>query len=214
MQDRTSVREGKNRRLTQSTQRAQGGTKGRRGERATRREGEGANRRDGETERRRNGVSGKRSPGERTDTDSPVHCFIRRRFRRERLRSFAAQRRRAEGSTCRLVFPAEDLSTPGRNCGDVSRSPGPPLGRLAPAPTLRAGTRCRLALHPAYPAGYPGSATTERWPDPLHGESATGARRTGSPGTHPEDGCGAASRVGPGDREVKRSMDTSWNLGR
>ena len=50
------------------------------------------------------------------------------------------------------------------------RAPGPPLGRLAPAPTLRAGTRRRLALTPGRPpqtgglragdalAGYPCAA--------------------------------------------------------
>ena len=31
------------------------------------------------------------------------------------------------------------------------RAPGPPLGRLAPAPTLWAGTRCWLALTPGRP---------------------------------------------------------------
>src|SRR3990172_738346 len=33
----------------------------------------------------------------------------------------------------------ERLSAAGRNYGDVCRSPGPPLGRLAPAPTLSGG---------------------------------------------------------------------------
>ena len=33
------------------------------------------------------------------------------------------------------------------------RYTGPPFGRLAPAPTLRAGARCRLALTPGRPGG-------------------------------------------------------------
>jgi hypothetical protein len=47
--------------------------------------------------------------------------------------------------------PAENLSAAYRKYGAYRRSPGPPLGRLAPAPTLRAGTRCRLARTPGRP---------------------------------------------------------------
>ena len=51
---------------------------------------------------------------------------------RERIRGF------------RKVLRAFELSAAGRNYGDVSSSPRPPLGRLAPR-------RCRLALTPGRP---------------------------------------------------------------
>ena len=84
-------------------------------------------------------------------------------------------------------IPRATPSAPGRKYAGVSRSPGPPLGHLAPAPTLWAGTRCRLALTPGRPpqnsglragdglAGYPSGGGVWRGVSGRPGKPGPGA---------------------------------------